>query len=254
MTSRVGLLALGALAFGCITKGPEAKMPEKLTAAEHERAAAQAEQRAKESEQRVDPGNYTTQRCAPVVVPPPTASYVAPQSGPSFSRPEDVCGNSSLSAIRDHQREAEQELKAAAEHRSMAAVLRRNEAVLCAGVPPALRAENPFSRPEHVLAVAPIVDRSGTGKASAERGGVVLALGEMNVEPAALEQRLNCQAAMAAVDEHPELASSPAAVPGARSSVWMEGDQLMVEISSTDSDAAKEIGQRARKLIAGATH
>ena len=249
MTSRVGLLALaGAVTFGCITKGPESKTPETLTAADHEAAAAKAEQRAEENEQRVDPGNYTAQRCAPVVVPPPTAQ-VAPQSGPSFSRPEDVCGNSTLSARRDHEREAEQERIAASEHRAAAAELRRAEEIACSDVPSELRAQNPFKRPGEVLAVAPIADRSETGKAASPRGGVVLALQKMDTDPSALERRLNCQAAMAATEKQPDLANSPAAVPDAKSSVWEDNGQLMVEISSTDQTAAKEIGKRARALI-----
>jgi hypothetical protein len=253
MTSRVGLLALaGAVAVGCITKGPESRSPETLTAADHEAAAAKAERRAAESEQRSDPGNYTAQRCAPVVVPPPTAQ-VAPQSGPSFSRPEDVCGSSTISAQRDHEREAEQERLRAAEHRAAAAELRRNEEVACSDVPPDLRVQNPFNRAGEVLAVAPIANRSETGKASADRGGVVLALQSMDADPRALEQRLNCQAAMAATETQPELANSPAAVRDARSSVWEDNGRLMVEISSTDQAAAKEIGKRARALIAGET-
>ena len=254
MTSRVGLLALvGAVAVGCITKGPESKSPGTLTAADHEAAASKAEKRAAENEQRVDPGNYTAQRCAPVVVPPPSASYVAPQSGPSFSRPEDVCGNSTISAQRDHEREAEQERLLASEHRAAAAELRRNEVIACSDVPPELRVQNPFSRRGEVLAVAPIANRSETGKASAERGGVVLALEKMDADPKALEQRLNCQAAMAATEKQPELANSPAAVRDAKSSVWEDNGRLMVEISSTDQAVAKEIGKRARALIAEET-
>jgi hypothetical protein len=249
MTSRIGLLALaGAVALGCVTKGPESKTPGTLTAADHEAAARKAERRAEENERRVDPGSYSIQRCAPVVVPPPTAQ-VAPQSGPSFSRPEDVCGNATISAMRDHQREAEQERAIAAEHRAVAAELRRAEEIACADVPPELRAQNPFSRAGEVLAVAPVADRSETGKAASSRSGVVLALQRTNEDPKALEGRLNCQAAMAATDAQPELSNSPAAVPGAKASVWEDNGQLMVEISSTDRDAASEINRRARALI-----
>ncbi len=101
--------------------------------------------------------------------------------------------------------------------------------------------------------MAPIANRSETGKASAERGGVVLALEKMDADPQALEQRLNCQAAMAATEKQPELANSPAAVRDAKSSVWEDNGRLMVEISSTDQAAAKEIGKRARALIAEET-
>lgn len=145
--------------------------------------------------------------------------------------------------------------RAAADHRTASAELRAAEAGACAGIASEDRDMSPFERVADIANVEPLVEQTRVGRTSALRTETVGAIVTFRAVPGltaeSLQRIVDCHLARNAALGHvvPEMPNCPLVPRGARARVRSVGNGFAVDIRGDDETAAREIRERAERLI-----
>lgn len=147
---------------------------------------------------------------------------------------------------------------AAAQHRAASAELRAAEAKACTGLSEDERAMSPFEHPDDIASVEPFVQQTPGGKASSYHrrvGAVVTFRAVPGLTAEWLQREIDCHLARNAALGHvvPEMPDCPLVPRGVEAHVRSAGGGFAVEIKSDDVDTAREILERAERLVAKST-
>lgn len=209
--------------------------PHDMSAAQHEREAAQQGTAAEREAALYDPNaRAVVQGCRP-------------QDG-------SVCWVSKRNPTAKHKHLAEQYRRAAADHRAGSVALRQAEAKACAGVDPDDRDMSPFVHTDDIVNVEPMVESRRNGSASPPEdivvGVRVWFASVPGLSKARLERQLECHLARNATLGHdlPEMPNCPLVPNGVSARVTTLGSGLGVEIWSEDPKTTADIIARADRL------
>jgi len=212
---------------GCVSTPGEGTAPHAMSAAEHEAMATRDEQAATSHRQEL------LLPCSP------------------WPAPDDVCWTSRAQTTKAHQAMAEEYTRSAAAHRAASQELRDAEAKECAGLSALDRDMSPFVHREDIMAVEKL-EGDGTDKLPPPLQGaapVVRSVPGMTVQW--LQRQVNCHQARMAVMGHdaPEMRSCPLAPRNVTAVVTSRPTGFAVEMRSDDPATAREILQRAGRLV-----
>jgi hypothetical protein len=219
-------VVLMALA-GCISTPGKGTEPHAMSAAEHEAMAARDEHAA------------TLHR----------EGLLLPCS--PWPAPEDVCWTSRAHTTKAHQAAAEAYTRSAAAHRAASQALRDAEAKECAGLSALDRDMGPFVHREDIVAVERL-EGGGTDKLPSHLQGAAVvfrAVPGMTVQW--LQRQVICHQARMAVIGHDaaEMRSCPLAPRNVTAVVTARPTGFAIEMRSDDPETAREILQRAGRLV-----
>lgn len=225
------IASLGAAA--CATS----VQPHSMSVPQHEAAAAGEERQAQEhaaQAARTGPGEV---QCTTDIA-----------SGHSY-----ICWTSVLNPNAEHRREVAEHRRLAAEHRAASQALRDAEARACAGVPEPDRDMSPFSHREDIESVDLLYVRASGGRSAARLLGATVVFRAVPGMTAEWFQRvIDCHLARNAALGHdvPWMPYCPLVLRDVSAQVKSTGRGFVVEIQSDDVGRAREILERAQRLVA----
>lgn len=236
MTSATWTSTLGLMLAGCATTTPGSR-PHDMSAAQHEEHAQTHATAAEQHAAQYDAGAAETrERC---------------RSGVKGA-PKDICWTSVVNPTEAHLREAEEHRRHAADHRAGSAALREAEARACVGLNADDRDGSPFEHVNDIAGVEPLIEKSGTPKAPAQRtvGATVTFRAVPGMTAEWLQRLVDCHLARNASLGHvvPEMPNCPLVPKGAEARVTSTGNGLAVAIRSDDPTTAREVLSRAERL------
>ena len=146
---------------------------------------------------------------------------------------------------------------AAAQHRAASAALRDAEATACAGISDD-RDVSPFEHRDDIARVESLTEPTSQGKAgsvSRNAGATVAVRALPGLTSEWLQRIVDCHLARNAALGHvvPEMPDCPLVPRGVEARVRPAGNGFAVDIRADDPDSAREILDRARRLIARPT-
>jgi len=206
--------------------------PPGMTWIEHRTAAERAEQTARRHAARYDPGAVReVRRCA---------------------KPN-VCWTSRANPSRQHLSKAARYRRLAAEHRRASAALLEAERRACARAEQRGRDIDPFRQPDEIVAVERVheaVERRGRRELRL-RGSRIVFRRAPGVTAERLGLEVECQLARAATlpESAREEVDSPLALAGVNALVAPAAEGVALEVTSADSETAREIQRRAEALV-----
>jgi len=221
-----------ALACG----GNQGTQPHDMSQAQHEQAAQQEDQASEGHATQHDPtAAAETTRCTP----------------------KGVCWTSRSNPTAQHSADAAKHRELAAQHRAGSAALAQAEAKACVGIDEEDRDISPFYHREDISSVKPLdVQGTGTGKQRTVKtmGASIVFRAVPGLTAEWLQREMDCHMARAASMGHSmsEMSYCPAMLKGVTAKVSSTGDGFAVEVSSEDSETAKEVLRRAQALVATA--
>lgn len=226
---RTTALVVALLAAGCASARPARP----LSAAQHEAAARNEEALAARQAARFDPSATEERKQCTALGPQKVASEF------------DLCLPAVENPTAKHLRQAEEHDRRAAEHRAESAALRAAADGACAGLPPGDRDVSPFERAAAIEEVAAL--------GGEDDGAVVTFRQEPGLTAGRLAHQLAChQARYAALGrDAPGAAVDPIAPAGVEARVSQGGGVLEVELTADEPATAKEVLDRAERLIEG---
>jgi hypothetical protein len=238
-------IILAAALAACGTTAPGTR-PHDMSAAQHEHEATQHESMAQEHQAQYDPDAVTRKE-----------SCRNRLGGTGRTDKGGICWTSVTNPTETHMQQANEHRQLAAEHRAASAALRSAEAQACAGIPPEDRDMSPFEHTDDIASVQPLMEPSGPPKARMQRtaGAIITFRAVPGMTAEWLQREVDCHLARNASLGHvmPEMPTCPLVPNGARARVTSTGSGFAVTVRSDDDQAAKEILERAQKLVPAAT-
>lgn len=231
---------LGAPLFACATAGTN---PHEMSAAQHEAAAGQEERAAAGHQaEYTESGDVLRERCIP--------------GGGAFVRTgpwPGACWTSLTNTTDFHRRAAEAHRRAADEHHAASAALLDAEAKACAGLSPNDRDISPFEHREDIAGVEPLRDVGVSGFQPLDRptGAIVTFRAVPGMSTEWLQRVVDCHLARNAASGHevPEMPDCPLVPVAVTAKVTSTGNGFAVAIRSENPAAAKEVLDRAQRLV-----
>jgi hypothetical protein len=231
-TSVILASAFALALVGCAAPGTA---PQDMSAAQHEAMAKQEDTAAAEHAAQHDPNAVKkTEHCP------------RGQSTP--------CWSSTENPTQMHQSDAQSHKEMAAKHRAAAGALAQAEATACSGIDPEDRDVSPFYHREDIVSVSPFDRTVNQGKQtrSVPAGATIKFRAVPMLTAEWLQHEIDCHLARAAAVgfDMPEMSYCPLMLKGVKATVSSAGDGFFVQVTSDDSDTAKEISRRAQALVA----
>lgn len=238
MLTFLRILAVASVgsAVGCATT-PGAE-PQDMSAELHEREARAHQAEAQDHEARFDPN-------------------VSCLTTKGEARA--VCWSPVQNPTEVHTRVEAQHARAAAAHEGAAKALRDAEANACAGISPEDRAISPFERTGDVASVEPLVlpAANAPNQLPNERtvGAVVTFRAVPGLTAEWLQRAIDCHLARNAALGHevPEMPNCPLVPKGVTARVVSSGARFAVQIKADEPATAREVLERARRVLGGAS-
>lgn len=220
----------------CASSTPGAR-PHDMSAAQHERSAEEHARLGKAQARHYDPKATAT------------STVCGAQTR--------ICWTSVENPTAEHLRAAEEHRRHAADHRAASAALRYAEATACAGIDPDDRDISPFDRIEDIARVEPLEEELSSSAPSRGLpprrtvGAVVIFRARPGVTAEWLQLIVDCHIARNAARGHvvPEMPSCPLVPKGVGARVTSTGNGFAVAIRSDDQTVAREVLERARRLL-----
>ena len=242
-------MAMGLLA-ACVTSGAS---PHDMSASGHQAASNDADQKAAAHQ-----GQYSADAVAVKERCPQSARTggVAPL-GTDLNY---LCWTSVTNPTEHHRAEAEQQRRAAAEHRAASAVLKETEARACVGIEPDDRDISPFFHREDIERVELEPQGSPARRANQPEPAVIGATVYFVAVPGLTVDRfqhlIDCHLARNAVLGHdlPEMNYCPLVPRNVAATVKATAHGFAVTMTSSDPRAAAEVAKRAEGLVASKPH
>jgi hypothetical protein len=160
---------------------------------------------------------------------------------------ERACWTSVENPTAEHLREAAEHRRIAAEHRQASSVLQQAEARSCVGITPDDRDISPFLRVEDIAGVAPYPSPPATAE-----GASVTFRAVPGVTAKWLQRVVDCHLARNAAVGHIalDMPDCPLVPKGTEATVRGTPSGFVVRVRSDDPASAREILDRARRLVA----
>jgi hypothetical protein len=248
MSTRLGApVALIVAAAACASTTPGAA-PHDMSAASHQEKSEEHAAVAEQHQQQYVPGaTVEVERCA------------AHAKSRLVAEAEGICWTSTRNPTSEHLEAAEAHRRQAADHRAASAALREAEASACAGIAPSDRDTSPFQHPDDIARVEPFRPNQYDVRAGPRRetiGGAVVSFRAVpGLDVDSLQRVVNCHLARNAALGHvvPEMADCPLVPRDVEAHVSATDHGLDVTISSSEPESAREVLERAKRLMAGST-
>lgn len=235
----IAVLVAGAgLTLACASQTPGAH-PHDMSTTQHEAMARQERSEAQSHAARYDPNAERERlRCA---------------GGAARAAADvDPCWTSTTNPTQEHLTHAEEHRKRAGDHRAASQALRDAEARACGGIRDANRDESPFDHREDIALVEPLYSQAaGKNPMKGTQGAVVTFRAVPGMTAPWLQRVIDCHLARNAALGHdvPEMAYCPLVLKDVTASVTSTQAGFAVAIKSDDTDAAREVLQRAQALV-----
>ncbi len=232
---------LGLALAACGTTTPGAK-PHDMSAMQHQHEAEEHANMAEQHQEQYDPNAVEKRRnCGGRI------------SGTARVDIGGICWTSVTNPTEAHLEQAKEHRRHAAEHRAASTALLEAEAQACAGISVEDRDMSPFEHVEDIANVQPFTEPHGSPKAPTQRtaGAIITFRAVPGMTAEWLQREVDCHLARNASLGHvvPEMPNCPLVPRGATARVASTGNGFTVTIRSDDDDTARDILNRAQRIL-----
>lgn len=165
----------------------------------------------------------------------------------------DACWSSVVNPTEKHKNEADAHRKHAADHRAASVALREAEARACVGMAEGDRDMSPFMHTEDIATVTPLNEGASSGKSPSYRmaGATIIFRAVPGMTAEWMQRLVDCHLARNSALGHvaPEMPNCQLVPKGVTARVKSAGDGFAVEVRSDDPATAREVLDRAERLV-----